>query len=519
MLPSPSSSPIPISHHVLHERTNVLQECASTPPFKLPTQLPTPPKHSGVKRVLASSRNNGSIKRLKLSHEIEKDHGDEEEEDNGFTPKPTKERRRKPSLWPHDPYQRSIAPTVSTRPILQSFVSSNKSDTFKCESIFTGGFLTPPYACAYSHGAKAGGLPLLAVATEQGSVHLLDTRARQDWDVEPPRKTLQPHSNAIFHVSWSQADDLLATCSGDYYSKISKVSTGQVLHSLRGHSGTVKCAAWSPTNDNLLATGGRDGTVCIWDLRAGENRNAEEPSTVGPVMTIQGAHDASLGRTKHCKPPSVTNILYSGSDFVTTSGSFDGILRTWDLRLLTNKKSFSRGKGKRSAPLHLSPFDPTVADEGKRARGILSLVQGTGATSGLLLALGANSRIHTYSASSLTPLRASYAHKNLRVNGSFYLNMAISPCGRWLANGNGGRDGSCFLYDVADAGRPSAQSGSGIQIRGQSGEVAAADWAESTLATCADDGTVRVWRPDVETYRRCLEAPEEEKWNWTWSLS
>lgn len=31
-------------------------------------------------------------------------------------------------------------------------------------------------------GAKRGGTPLLAVATEQGSVHILNTSRRQDWD-------------------------------------------------------------------------------------------------------------------------------------------------------------------------------------------------------------------------------------------------------------------------------------------------------------------------------------------------
>jgi denticleless len=31
-------------------------------------------------------------------------------------------------------------------------------------------------------GAKNGGTPLLAIATEQGTVHILDTTKRRDWD-------------------------------------------------------------------------------------------------------------------------------------------------------------------------------------------------------------------------------------------------------------------------------------------------------------------------------------------------
>lgn len=41
---------------------------------------------------------------------------------------------------------------ASTLPILKSFVSSNKSDLFKCQSIGEDTYLTPPYACAFSHG-------------------------------------------------------------------------------------------------------------------------------------------------------------------------------------------------------------------------------------------------------------------------------------------------------------------------------------------------------------------------------
>ena len=43
--------------------------------------------------------------------------------------------------------------------------------------------MSPPYACAYTNGAKHGKNAMLAVSTEQGVVHLLDTAKRQEWDV------------------------------------------------------------------------------------------------------------------------------------------------------------------------------------------------------------------------------------------------------------------------------------------------------------------------------------------------
>lgn len=42
---------------------------------------------------------------------------------------------------------------VSTRAILESFVSSTKFDVFKCQSTDVNSFLTLPYACSYTKGA------------------------------------------------------------------------------------------------------------------------------------------------------------------------------------------------------------------------------------------------------------------------------------------------------------------------------------------------------------------------------
>lgn len=107
---------------------------------------------------------------------------------------------------------------------------------------------------------------------------------------------------------------------------------------------------------------------------------------------------------------------------------------------------------------------------------------------------------------------------------SFYVRMAASPCGRWLASGNAA-DGCAYVFDVAskasaararEVGAGWCEWEGGIAFRGQTGEVGAMDWAEGMLAMCADDGTVRVWRPDVEVARRCAEEPEEMKWEWSW---
>lgn len=192
------------------------------------------------------------------------------------------------------------------------------------------------------------------------------------------------------------------------------------------------------------------------------------------------------------------------------------ILNLWDLRLPAEGDP----KEQKRSPCMSSPDDATTMNGSRRPRGISSLCSGSGPTSGLLFALGADSRLYTFSSPSLMPLQAE-TPSNLRT--SFYVRLATSPCGRWLASGCSGRNGSSFLFDVSNAARLSASSYSrqlsaaAVELRGQTGEVGAVDWAQEMLATCADDGTVRVWRPDCDVYQKCLLDPDAERWNWSWS--
>lgn len=141
---------------------------------------------------------------------------------------------------------------------------------------------------------------------------------------------------------------------------------------------------------------------------------------------------------------------------------------------------------------------------------------GHGPSAGQIFTLCNDSRIHTYNAwgaagAPLDILQKDniYSHRHLATN-SFYLRVSVSPCGRWLAAG--GASGSAFLFDIATRGL----GVQGIELKGQDGEISGVDWTDNALATCADDGTVRVWRPDIERYHRCQDEPELAKADWVW---
>ena len=357
---------------------------------------------------------------------------------------------------------------------------------------------------------------------------------------------MHAHQTGIFDVKWSPCDTMLATASADHTVKISSMassSSNAVLHTLVGQSSTPKCIAWDPSHGSILCTGARDGSICLYDLRVSNSSSRkwlieeQQDNTIEPVLTFNAAPPQGKRRTSKWTAPmqSTTSLVFPDNHphSVVSSNALDGTLRMWDFRNPLDRSS--QGKSMRgvstSASLS-SPTDPTTFGGTQRARGITSLATGSGPSAGLLFALSTDARIHTYSLPSLEPLSGQRGpeddvwglqHADARIT-SFYVKLAVSPCGRWLASG-GAADGRAYLFDVgasATRGRALlgryAEPARAVRLCGQTGEIGAVDWAEGMLATCSDAGTVRVWRPDVEVSRRCKENTEQASWEWSWGV-
>ncbi|KAF8505540.1 WD40-repeat-containing domain protein [Russula emetica] len=515
MMHSPSSS---TQREVLVNCTNVTIE----PIHNNPKPPPTPAAHALFKRSRPADDSSARLKRLKFSigesrtrtgEDERGDSADESEEESdsdssSITYCSTARRKRtifqaKNALAMSRPGVTCRPLPLPTRSLLRAYVSSHKTDVFTCISGRTDSFLTPPYACAFTNAAKRGAVPHLAVATEQGTVYIWDTSKREALEQAPNRVDLDIHENGIFDLQWSTDDTSLATCSGDHTTRITDVPTGKTLHLLRGHTSTVKTVLWDPQHDSLLSTGGRDGGIRVWDLRIATRTSHSVTSHDESVITIDGAHGQDKqanggGRRRKIVPSArtVTSLIYpeGRSDRLISSGSFDG--------------------SNAIQPAAMSAFDPTTVEGGRRARGLASIVSGTGPTYGLLFGLGVDSRVHTYAVSTLLPLIP-----NMNTN-SFWVRLAISPDGRSIVSGSSatGKEASAFLYDVSQTAMAAPSilpDTAGVELHGQKGEVGGVDWAQDMLATCTDDGTVRVWRFDPETRQRCdLEPDAQLAWAW-----
>ncbi|ORY45251.1 WD40 repeat-like protein [Rhizoclosmatium globosum] len=104
---------------------------------------------------------------------------------------------------------------------------------------------------------------LAAIGTNKGVVQIWDVRA------EKKIRELRGHDSRVGAIAWS-AQDLLTTGSRDrniFFRDIRLPSTDSITDKLHSHRQEVCGLKWAsaPSNDNLLASGGNDNKLLIWD--------------------------------------------------------------------------------------------------------------------------------------------------------------------------------------------------------------------------------------------------------------
>jgi WD repeat-containing protein 68 len=116
------------------------------------------------------------------------------------------------------------------------------------------------------------------------------TKAQQTMSYAPPllRLAASPHDS-----------HLLATFAAD--SNLIRIldvrQPGQALLELSGHGAAVNSIEWNPSRRGMLASGGDDHLVLIWDLLHAENSatiNGETPGATHP-STPRSAHPNTNG--------------------------------------------------------------------------------------------------------------------------------------------------------------------------------------------------------------------------------
>ncbi|KAI1304320.1 WD40-repeat-containing domain protein [Xylaria venustula] len=223
-----------------------------------------------------------------------------------------------------------------SRPILRSYKSHFKQRYLVESAWRTGGRNTT--RTITQDGRVVTSLHLtpkyIVVALDNARIHIFDRKGNA-------LRTLQGHIMGVWAmVPW---EDILVSGGCDRDVRVWDMTNGACLHTLRGHTSTVRCLKMSDAN--IAISGSRDTTLRVWDIRQGVCRNVlvgHQASVrcleIKGDIVVSGSYDAtakiwsiSEGRCLHTLTghfSQIYAIAFDGQRVVT--GSLDTSVRVWD---------------------------------------------------------------------------------------------------------------------------------------------------------------------------------------------
>ena len=295
---------------------------------------------------------------------------------------------------------------------------------------------------------------ILASSSSDNTIKLWDVATGKCW------KTLAEHSSYVWSLAFSEDGSMLASGSEDRTIKLWDVATGKCLTTLTGHTGWVRSVAFCGnssnrnrySNRNILASGGGDRTIKIWDVNSGQC-----------LQTLTGHKQR------------VRSVAFSPDGNKLASGSGDHTIRLWDYEQGQCTKTL-HGHSSRLGALAFSP-------------------------DGNMLASGGEDR-----AIKLWDVNTSKCLKTWQGYASWIQSVAFSPDGTMLASGSENRKIELWHLDSDRDNRAIAQSENRKDIiLGHQGWVCAVDFSPdgNLLVSASSDYSIKVW--DIKT-KKCLNT-------------
>ncbi|KAL5332247.1 WD40-repeat-containing domain protein [Aspergillus crustosus] len=146
--------------------------------------------------------------------------------------------------------------------------------------------------------------------------------------------TFLGHKGAVWQARLSTDANIAATAAADFSAKVWDTHTGECLHTLQ-HSHIVRAVAFPlQASPQVLATGGYEKKLRIFDLtRSGGSSNSSSPTGPPPTATETGSSAATsyeIGPGVH--GGTIKSIIWNRDYNILTTAADDRKIRWWDLR-------------------------------------------------------------------------------------------------------------------------------------------------------------------------------------------
>ncbi|RCK65831.1 DNA excision repair protein ckn1 [Candida viswanathii] len=171
-------------------------------------------------------------------------------------------------------------------------------------------------------------------------------------------------NNRVYNIDTCGENGLIATANDQPFIRLLDLNSTSSAHTLLGHKGRTLVVKWHPINPNLLASGGFDGEVKVWDIR----RSNSCLCKLDMLRTNSGEYSGKASSKAHLAP--VNGLVWDelGSTLYT-SGNDDKI-KVWDMvsssappiNKLINFGPLIRNKYPQTVPLLLNPKGETQTE-------------------------------------------------------------------------------------------------------------------------------------------------------------
>ncbi|CAF0988034.1 unnamed protein product [Adineta steineri] len=287
------------------------------------------------------------------------------------------------------------------------------------------------------------------------------------------------HSQCIFAIAWI-SDRLLCATSGDQVTVIYDIETGNEIDILRGHTMSVRSVSKLHCSTHVLATGGRDSIINIYDRRYSKKQGA-----LYPISSIACAHISTtpLQKSAQKETRSVTAVEFQDEHNLYSCACADSALKVWDLRYTYSRLNTNHmPKPKR---MFYVPINDVKSIN--RLAGFSDMKMDSNRMT--LFANCTNSKIyqfdlHENAYSSSSNIQSYTSHRV----GSFNIKLAISPHDQLLLTGSS--DFNSYIYRI---NQPTMEP---LKIEHNFEEVTAVAYHPTnpfSFITCSDDFQVRLW--------------------------
>lgn len=162
------------------------------------------------------------------------------------------------------------------------------------------------------------------------------------WDAKTCRITALPRATTsaldefrggnaqlVCGLNWAPDGQHLAVGRNSGVVEVWDVETRQIVHSYRQHTDRTVSLAWEPLGGSLLASGSRDSTIVLRDVRQRDASSLYAPFTT----TVSSVHDSAVSILQGHETE-VCGLKWSPNGTMLASGGNDNQLLLWDRRSL-----------------------------------------------------------------------------------------------------------------------------------------------------------------------------------------